>query len=130
MKYKISFILCALILAFPAFSKSPVERQETNTQTQIYAFSNINNLSMMAQANSNSRVIDRIKFGESVQLIGKTSDIETINEVSAPWVLVRRSNGNEGWVFGGHLQENFPNRRRTFERQEPFVNKLDIPIIR
>ena len=91
----------------------------------IYAYSTTD-LNIRAQANSKSQVIDKINMTESVQLIGKTSDEETINGVSAPWVLVRKSNGNEGWVFGGYLQENFPNKRRTFEKPEPL--KLNIPV--
>jgi len=112
-------------------SRHNVIHSDQQQPKPIYAFSNVDNLNMRSQANTKSQIIAKVGFAETVQLIGKTSDNETINGVSAPWLLVRKSNGNEGWVFGGYLQENAPNKRRTFEELEdkqPFATKLDIPV--
>jgi murein DD-endopeptidase MepM/ murein hydrolase activator NlpD len=107
----------------------------------IYAYSNINDLNMRSESNSKSLIIDKIAFAEKVQIIGKTSDNETINKISAPWLLVRKSNGYEGWVFGGYLQKVVPDKKGTSNKktdkedkekeenkEESFVSKLDIPV--
>ena len=109
-------------------SKHDTIHSDKQQPEPVYAYSNVNNLNMRSEANTKSQIIAKISFAEKVQLLGKTSDNETIDEISAPWIIVRKSNGHEGWVFGGYLQNDIPNKKETIDKKESFSAKLNIPV--
>ena len=94
----------------------------------IYVYSNADSLNIRSEANSKSQIIDKITFAEKIQVLGKTSDRETIDNMSAPWILIRKSNGNEGWVFGGYLQKDVPSKKEAPAKDDSFASKLEIPV--
>lgn len=61
-----------------------------------------------------SGIVGRLEFRERVEVIAQTERIDTIRNVEAPWVLVRRESGDEGWVFGAFLQKTAPERKEDF----------------
>jgi uncharacterized protein YgiM (DUF1202 family) len=97
----------------------------------IYAYSNVKDLNMRSESNTKSLTIDKIAFAEKVQVLGKTSDNNTIDKVSAPWILIRKSNDREGWVFGKKKKKDVPNQKEASKdesNKESFASKLEIPV--
>jgi len=103
-----------------------IERQDhfhsrKKIQPREFAYVNGERVSMRSEGSAESAVVGRVAFRERVEVISQTERIDTIQGVGAPWVLVRRDNGDEGWVFGAFLQKNEPYRKEdfnTFDREK------------
>jgi murein DD-endopeptidase MepM/ murein hydrolase activator NlpD len=86
-----------------------------------FAFVNGERVVMRSEGSSKSAEVGRLNFLEKVEVIAQSERIDVIEKVEAPWVLVRRENGDEGWVFGAFLQKKEPDRKEdfsTFDREK------------
>jgi murein DD-endopeptidase MepM/ murein hydrolase activator NlpD len=59
----------------------------------------------------NARILTRLNFGEKVEILARTENPDVIDGTRARWYMVRRTNGEEGWVFGKFLRANPPERK-------------------
>lgn len=75
---------------------------------KIYGYINTGSLNMRAEDNQNSEIVGKIKFRERIEIIFQSDKIELIRKINAPWLLVKRENGDEGWVFGAFISERIP----------------------
>lgn len=74
-------------------------------------FSYINNeVKTRDRADGSGTVVGSLPFGEKVEVLMRTAETESIDGATAPWYLVRRGHGEEGWVFGAYLQGEKPVR--------------------
>ncbi len=103
-----------------------IERQDhfhskRKTVLREFAYVNGEKVIMRSEGSAESAVVGRLEFREKVEVVSQTERIDTIQGVGAPWVLVRRDNGDEGWVFGAFIQKKEPNRKEdfgTFDREK------------
>ena len=75
---------------------------------KIYGYVNTGTLNMRSEDSASSQITGKIKFRERVEIIYQSDRVETINKMKSPWLLVRRSNGDEGWVFGAYISDDVP----------------------
>jgi murein DD-endopeptidase MepM/ murein hydrolase activator NlpD len=83
-----------------------------------YGFINDDYVNFRIEPRQKSRSIGKFSFQEKVELIIKSEETEKIDGVEERWILVRRDNGEEGWVFATFLAKNKPEKtKRDIERQ-------------
>lgn len=80
-----------------------------------YAYVNGDGAVIRSEGNAESEIVGRLDFRERIEVLYQTERIDMIERVEAPWVLVRRGNGDEGWVFGAFLQKKEPDRKKGFD---------------
>jgi murein DD-endopeptidase MepM/ murein hydrolase activator NlpD len=97
---------------------------------RVFAFVNDDNVRFRAEPNTSSAVIDKLTFAEKIEIIVKSKEEDTIDGVKSPWFLVRRESENEGWVFGGFIQKNKPEKKKTIEDVKPDNDKSDKTVIK
>ncbi len=86
-----------------------------------FAYVNGEGVVMRSEGSAGSATAGRLDFREKVEVVAQTERIDSIRDVEAPWVLVRRDSGDEGWVFGAFLQKKKPDRKEdysTFDREK------------
>ena len=74
----------------------------------IYGYVNTETLNMRSQEGTSSDITGKLKFRERIVILYQSDKTDTIKEVKSPWLLVRRSNGDEGWVFGAYISDDMP----------------------
>ncbi|OHD66098.1 MAG: hypothetical protein A2176_04045 [Spirochaetes bacterium RBG_13_51_14] len=77
-----------------------------------YAYAGGDQVPLRSEGNRESAVVGRLKFRERVEVLAQTERLDSIKETEAPWILVRRDNGDEGWIFGAFLQKTEPEKKR------------------
>lgn len=75
---------------------------------KIYGYVNTASLNMRSEDSGGSAIVGRIKFREKVQILFQSDKTETFNGMNAPWLLIKRDNGDEGWVFGAYISDDIP----------------------
>ncbi|HSV96270.1 MAG TPA: peptidoglycan DD-metalloendopeptidase family protein [Spirochaetota bacterium] len=73
------------------------------------------------EGKSGSAALGRCAFGEKVELLLQSEEMETVDRVRGPWLLARRAGGEEGWVFSGYLSKDRPGKRIKKETAPPPV---------
>ncbi len=58
--------------------------------------------------------------GEGGALL-QSEEMETVNGVPGPWLMVRRAGGEEGWIFSSYLSKEKPGKRIKKEAVPPPV---------
>lgn len=79
-----------------------------------FAYVNGEKVVMRSEGSAGSDIVGRLDFRERVEVVSQTERIDMIERIEAPWVLVQRGNGDEGWVFGAFLQKKEPDRKEDF----------------
>lgn len=79
-----------------------------------YAYVSGERVIVRNEGGERGREIGFLDFMEKVEVLAQAGHSETIRGVSAPWVLVRRAGGDEGWVFGAFLSKTEPERKEDF----------------
>lgn len=79
-----------------------------------YAYVTGERVTLRSEGAVRGREIGFLDFRERVEVLAQTGQADTIKGVSAPWVLVRRAGGDEGWVFGAFLGKTEPVRKEDF----------------
>ncbi len=74
----------------------------------IYGYVNTDSLNMRSEESSSGEIVGKMKFRERVQIIFQSDKTEVIKKIKAPWILVKRENGDEGWVFGAFVSDGIP----------------------
>ncbi len=82
---------------------------------------------MRAGAGAGSKTISRLDPGEKVFLLEKSDRTDTLNGRSYPWILVRKIDGLEGWVFGAYIGRRDPLAGSGKERQGAGDAIFDLP---
>lgn len=80
----------------------------------VYAYINDDAITF-ATPGIRSQVVGKLGFGEKVEVIVRSEGSDTVNGVTAPWVLVRKASGEEGWVFGAYIQDAVPGKKLKAE---------------
>jgi hypothetical protein len=96
-----------------------------------FAYVNGDRVLMRSEGRIDSDTIGSLDYREKVELITQTDRSDTIKQVSAPWILVRRGGGDEGWVFGAYLQKTEPDKKEdfnTFDRKKSYKD-FSVPVI-
>jgi len=76
----------------------------------IYGYVNTESLNMRSEESADSEIIGKIKFKERIQIISQSDKTELIKNMKAPWLLVKKDNGDEGWVFGAFVSDSVPSQ--------------------
>ncbi len=103
-------------------------RHSSEVIIPVYAFSSSDSLNLRSESNSSSTIVGKLKFAEKVMVTGKTDDTQTISGKTAPWLLVRKDDGSEGWAFGGFLQSTRPQKSGGDEESIGESQLLKIPV--
>ena len=69
----------------------------------------VNGLNMRSKPDANSRVLTKISYGKTVQVLESTPEELQLGWVKGNWCKVRYR-GREGYVFGGYLSSLVPPR--------------------
>ena len=80
-----------------------------------YAFASGERVPMRSEGGEKGRQIGSLDFREKVEVLAQSDRADAIRGVSAPWVLVRRAGGDEGWVFGAFLSAIVPERKTDLD---------------
>jgi len=75
---------------------------------KIYGYVNTGSLNMRSEDSSESGIVGKLQFRERVQIIFQSDKTDVIKKMKAPWLLVKKDNGDEGWVFGAFVSDNLP----------------------
>lgn len=75
---------------------------------KIYGYVNTGSLNMRSQESSKSDIVGTLKFKERIEIVFQSDVVDEFNRVRAPWLLVKKGNGDEGWVFGGFISDHEP----------------------
>ncbi len=78
------------------------------TPPKIYGYVNTGSLNMRSEDGSDSEIVGKLKFKERVQIILQSDKTEVIRNMKAPWILIKKDNGDEGWVFGAFVSDDMP----------------------
>lgn len=81
---------------------------EKRAARDFYAYVVDSDVRMRDAGSSAGSVIGKFDFAERVEVLEQSREMETIGGKKRPWFRVRRSNGAEGWIFGGFLQKKEP----------------------
>lgn len=102
-------------LGVPVEENSITEIKDTDTfhysgviPPKIYGYVNTGSLNMRSEESAQSEIVGKIKFKERVQIIFQSDKTEIIKNMEAPWLLVKKDNGDEGWVFGAFVSDDIP----------------------
>ncbi len=76
---------------------------------RVFAYIN-NEVPARDRAGNSGAAVGKLSFGERVEVLMRTAETESVDGATAPWYLVRRERGEEGWVFGAYLQGDKPVR--------------------
>ena len=93
-----------------------------------YGFVNASTLIMRSEPGTGSERIGTVSFGERLQLLLRYDEPDIINGKTDYWVLTRKNNGDEGWVFGAYLQKDRPARPDEQRRVIPSSDAFIIPV--
>jgi hypothetical protein len=80
---------------------------------KIYGYVNAGSLNMRSEDNSKSEITGKLIFKNMVEILFQSDKIETIDNMKAPWLLVRKDSGEEGWVFGAYVSHDIPTEKDT-----------------
>ena len=80
---------------------------------KIYGYVNSSSLNMRSEDNSKSEITGKLLFKNRVEVLFQSDKIETIDNMRAPWLLVRKDSGEEGWVFGAYVSDDIPAQKDT-----------------
>jgi murein DD-endopeptidase MepM/ murein hydrolase activator NlpD len=75
---------------------------------KIYGYVNTKTLNMRSEENAQSSLTGKLDFKERVQILFQSEKFEAIGSFKAPWLLIQKNNGDEGWVFGAFISDNIP----------------------
>lgn len=76
----------------------------------IYGYVTTESLNMRSEDGASSEIVGKLKFREKVQIVFQSDRVETIKNMKSPWLLVKRDNGDEGWVFGAFVSDDIPSK--------------------
>ena len=74
----------------------------------IYGYVNTETLNMRSEDNLQSPVTGKLTFREEVEILYQSDKTETIDSIKSQWLLVKRNDESEGWVFGGYISDSPP----------------------
>ena len=75
---------------------------------KIYGYVNTESLNMRSEDGASNEIVGKLKFRERVQIVFQSDRVEVIRNIRAPWLLVKKDNGDEGWVFGAFVSDDIP----------------------
>ena len=78
---------------------------------KIYGYVTTGSLNMRSEDNGKSQIIGKLKFREKVEIVYQSDRVDEYGGIKSPWLLVRKPNGDEGWVFGGYLADDIPKEK-------------------
>lgn len=76
----------------------------------IYGYVNTESLNMRSEDGASSEIVGKLKFRERVQIVFQSDRVETIRKMKSPWLLIKKDNGDEGWVFGAFVSDDIPSK--------------------
>jgi murein DD-endopeptidase MepM/ murein hydrolase activator NlpD len=85
---------------------------------KIYGYVNGDNVNMRASSSIQEAVVGKGEFAEKVEIVVQSKEMDTIGGMKSRWVLVRKANGNEGWIFGVYISDKKPKRRPEKEEMQ------------
>ena len=80
---------------------------------RVYGYVNASTLNMRSEDNSKSEVIGKLTFRDKVEILYKSEKIDEIENMKSPWFLIRKENGDEGWIFGAYVSDTIPAEKET-----------------
>jgi uncharacterized protein YgiM (DUF1202 family) len=100
----------------------PTDRIHTSKKVppREYAYL-VDDAAYRAEGRSGSAALGTCAFGEKVELLLQSEEMETVNGVPGPWLMVRRAGGEEGWIFSSYLSKEKPGKRIRKEAVPPPV---------
>jgi len=75
----------------------------TETETTKIATVTTGPLNLRSQPTLGGQVVTVLQKGDQMQILEESPNMETIDNITAYWYLVRTAGGEEGWAFGGYL---------------------------
>ncbi len=78
---------------------------------KIYGYVSTGTLNMRAEDNGRSEIVAKLTFRDKVEIVYQSDNVEEINGITSPWLMVRKPNGDEGWVFGGYISDDVPKEK-------------------
>jgi len=102
-------------LGIPVEENAIIELKDTDTfhyagviPPKIYGYVNTGSLNMRSEDSAGSEIVGKVRFKERVQIIFQSDKTDVIKNMKAPWLLVKKDNGDEGWVFGAFVSDDIP----------------------
>ncbi len=83
------------------------------TAGKFYAYVSDEDVRMRSGGTSGSEIVGKFSFGERLEVLEQSREMENIGGKNRPWFRVRRTDGAEGWIFGGFLQKKPPESKEA-----------------
>jgi len=78
---------------------------------KVYGYINGDDVNIRAAGSTNEKVVGKGEFGEKVEVTVQTDYQDEIDGKKSRWVMIRRTNDEEGWVFGIYLSKEKPEKK-------------------
>jgi len=91
---------------------------------KIYGYVNTGSLNMRSVGAASGKIVGKIKFREEVEILYQSDNVDVIGGHSSPWLLIRRTNGDEGWVYGYFISDNMPQKKDAPEDKTDWKMKI------
>ncbi len=75
---------------------------------KIYGYVNTGSLNMRSRGSTRGKILGKVKFREEVEILVQSEGYDEIGGHRAPWLLIKRRNGDEGWVYGYFISDTEP----------------------
>ena len=84
---------------------------DDNKKPKVYAYFNGDDVNIRAAGSTSEKVVGKGEFGEKVEVTIQTDYIDEVDGKKSRWVMIRRTNDEEGWVFGIFLSKDKPQKK-------------------
>ncbi|MBV6427985.1 MAG: hypothetical protein KIPDCIKN_02508 [Haliscomenobacter sp.] len=109
MKNSILLLLLVFWAGFSCRKQAPAPASPSEPETVVDVFTvNVDGLQLRATPGPEGKTIRGLQLGESLTDLGEVSDFTTPVQLrgiafNEPWLKIKTSKGEEGWVYGGAL---------------------------
>ena len=80
---------------------------------KIYGYITASSLNIRSEGNSKSEIISKLNYKDKVEILFQSDKTDVIDSMEAPWLLVRKTSGEEGWVFGAYVSHDSPSKENS-----------------
>ncbi len=80
---------------------------------KVYAYVSGDGVNLRSAGSTNENIVGKGTFGEKVEVVVQSDNMDEIDGHKSRWVLIRKENEDEGWIFGFYLSKTKPEKKVT-----------------
>lgn len=118
----------------PDYIEDAKETEHFHTSKRIplreFVYINGDGVRLRVEDRVRSTAIGRLGFGERVELLGRSEQMDSVDGFNDYWYMIRNRRKYEGWVFGRYVQRSKPrggSERNNGDRHAP--ERYQVPVL-